>query len=572
MSSLTPINPSRKGESPADQLRAAERKSDAHFCSLKERHCNDVIELTAWLEESRAWLRERIAAGLNRWASTDGLSHQLARRASELACEVDLPHAVRERVTIPPSPILTLTPLEVLNRLDALLESCHAQMQKANATFYSIGLLIANLESLPAIEEEHRRQADRIAAQQGGVAGNAFAIHAAALRFHPNPTTIPGIDRIQLLCYELPNGTGLTAANVRQLLARYCRLNKCSLAEAEGRSLVEVADTLEALHAGGAGTVFADDCTAARVHVETPAGKPPNQDDSHESARDLWERDPVEAFEHLRDCVVDAVNRVCEVHRLAVCAPEGAKLSDVASEHFDRLRRTVCDAQALWFDTPLSRYLDRSEDPVYLDTIDGRTIGRVSGSCYHDLALGVTVGSLKWIEASLPASDYAGSMRFSAAVGDYVPERLTFLASSVRCECQAGIARWRADEKATASQEKVAAPMSSGRDAKTKEAENGNERCGSEGSRRRRQTGGRKRLETSNPRLFQVYDRIRKEHVPGAQYADTLVRLKSDKNFREQVADVQRKLDSTLIKTALAFFDARKKDKRSEKNQETEIG
>src|SRR5262249_48589916 len=68
----------------------------------------------------------------------------------------------------------------------------------------------------------------------------------AALKFQPDPGRMPGIDRIQLLCDELDNADGLSAANVAKIRAKVCRAKPCSLEAANLLSLNEAADALEA--------------------------------------------------------------------------------------------------------------------------------------------------------------------------------------------------------------------------------------------------------------------------------------------------------------------------------------
>jgi hypothetical protein len=72
--------------------------------------------------------------------------------------------------------------------------------------------------------------------------------------------------------------------------------------------------------------------------------------------------------------------------------------------------------------------------------------------------------------------------------------------------------------------------------------------------------GGRKRLEVSNPLLFQVYDRIRREHQPKEEYAGIVSRLKADKDFAQQVQEAHQKLDTKLVRNAITFFDERKRN------------
>jgi hypothetical protein len=80
--------------------------------------------------------------------------------------------------------------------------------------------------------------------------------------------------------------------------------------------------------------------------------------------------------------------------------------------------------------------------------------------------------------------------------------------------------------------------------------------------------GGGRRLEDSNPLKFQVYERIRRTHQPGKDYADSVAILNDDRDFIEQVKHAGlKKLDTGLVKNAVAFFDQREK---ARKKQETD--
>jgi hypothetical protein len=62
----------------------------------------------------------------------------------------------------------------------------------------------------------------------------------------PPAKTLPGADRLELLCDARNDGSGLTAQAVRKLRVELCRIRKCSPAEADLLTLEEVATTLEA--------------------------------------------------------------------------------------------------------------------------------------------------------------------------------------------------------------------------------------------------------------------------------------------------------------------------------------
>jgi hypothetical protein len=80
--------------------------------------------------------------------------------------------------------------------------------------------------------------------------------------------------------------------------------------------------------------------------------------------------------------------------------------------------------------------------------------------------------------------------------------------------------------------------------------------------------GGSPRLETRDPLMFQVYERIHREHLPKESYADVVERLMNDKDFVEQVRLADLTLNRKLVKNAIAAIEQRKRD-QARKKQET---
>ncbi len=81
--------------------------------------------------------------------------------------------------------------------------------------------------------------------------------------------------------------------------------------------------------------------------------------------------------------------------------------------------------------------------------------------------------------------------------------------------------------------------------------------------------GGKPSLEKKAPLTLQVYQRIQQEHRPSTQYSDAVARLKNDKQFVEQVAEAKLKLDTKLVRKALAYFDTRQKREQASNKQQT---
>jgi hypothetical protein len=90
------------------------------------------------------------------------------------------------------------------------------------------------------------------------------------------------------------------------------------------------------------------------------------------------------------------------------------------------------------------------------------------------------------------------------------------------------------------------------------------------GRKARTKRGGKRPLGKSAPLKFQVYRRIQQEHRPGTRYRDTVDRLKADKQFAEQVSNAGLKLDTRLVRKALAFFDTKRQRDQARNKQQTD--
>src|ERR1043166_741143 len=116
----------------------------------------------------------------------------------------------------------------------------------------------------------------------------------------------------------------------------------------------------------------------------------------------LWKENPRLAFECLRDLISEAIHICCLLYQNALASPE-ENLSNLGSDLLESLHHAVFDAQEFWFDTPVSRYLDRQNEPVPLSRLKS---GMVIGSCFHDLALKVAVRVLEGIQGGEPARNF----------------------------------------------------------------------------------------------------------------------------------------------------------------------
>jgi len=130
---------------------------------------------------------------------------------------------------------------------------------------------------------------------------------------------------------------------------------------------------------------------------------------------------------------------------LAQRASPDVTLESIGSDLLRPIHQSVFDAQAIYFDTPISRFLIRPEGPVYLSRLADLGHKAVSGSCYHDLGLAVAVRTLEGAQNSELARDFVRAFRYRTAAGDEVALHLQSLIPSVCCESQRSISRWLAD-------------------------------------------------------------------------------------------------------------------------------
>src|SRR5262245_18869512 len=109
---------------------------------------------------------------------------------------------------------------------------------------YTLGRLLAEVESCSRAAESQRRLAENYQTQFGG----AFAVRdfaqAAANEFRPDSESMPGINRLIAICNDRW-GEGITPNTVRRLRGAVCRALALTVIEADGLTLDEVADALK---------------------------------------------------------------------------------------------------------------------------------------------------------------------------------------------------------------------------------------------------------------------------------------------------------------------------------------
>jgi hypothetical protein len=108
---------------------------------------------------------------------------------------------------------------------------------------YTLGQLLLAVEGSEVIYEQNMRVVERIRQEHGSAAAEWFRINAGCQVWRPNYETMPGIDRIELLCDER-SGAGLTPSALRQIRAEVCGLASITIQEADALGLTEVAGIL----------------------------------------------------------------------------------------------------------------------------------------------------------------------------------------------------------------------------------------------------------------------------------------------------------------------------------------
>ena len=171
-----------------------------------------------------------------------------------------------------------------------------------------------------------------------------------------------------------------------------------------------------------------------------------------------WQANPVQVFDDLHKLALKALEIVISVHESAISVPRETSIEQVEVGSVESLRQTIEIAQQIWFSTPIQSYLVRPEGAVHLDTMPASG-QRITGSCYHDLALGLAVGLYKGIMEKLPAANFVAYLRCHAAVGDGVAQRLATIRSEVQCEWMRGVERWKAETSGNAVSDSIREKM-----------------------------------------------------------------------------------------------------------------
>jgi hypothetical protein len=108
----------------------------------------------------------------------------------------------------------------------------------------TLGWLISTLRWYEELRAEQATHTHAVLARSAE-AQSRMATYFDLRRVSADLGTAPGVGRIRLLCDELDNSPGFTAANVVRLRVKVCREKSCLLEAADGLTLDKVADLLD---------------------------------------------------------------------------------------------------------------------------------------------------------------------------------------------------------------------------------------------------------------------------------------------------------------------------------------
>lgn len=166
---------------------------------------------------------------------------------------------------------------------------------------------------------------------------------------------------------------------------------------------------------------------------------------------DFWRNAPRSTFESFRDCAVNLIEITAVVHARAYGKSynggvEGDMQVWFAVADLDPiLTENLLMAKEMWRDTPLHRYLTRTE-PVRVSDLSAKK-SRYDGCCFHEVAINFGDDLRAGIDdEKATCRDYCAALRFHTARGDLVTDYLKSLVADIRCECAAGIERWQKEK------------------------------------------------------------------------------------------------------------------------------
>ncbi len=118
------------------------------------------------------------------------------------------------------------------------------EVTHGTATIYTLGQLLGELIGSESAYAANMREADRLKQEHGPLGSHHVEIQAGVLKWQPESKTMPGIQRIELICNER-FGTQITVEAIRRLRAEVCRAAGKEIDSADALSVTEAADILD---------------------------------------------------------------------------------------------------------------------------------------------------------------------------------------------------------------------------------------------------------------------------------------------------------------------------------------
>ena len=118
-----------------------------------------------------------------------------------------------------------------------------AQYDAAQPMRYTLGDLIQDLTRSEEVFATQMKEAERLHSKHGGLVARHIETEASHLRWQPDATRMPGINRIELVCVSR-FGSDVTLEAVQKLRAELCRGHRVDPETANSLTLTEAADLL----------------------------------------------------------------------------------------------------------------------------------------------------------------------------------------------------------------------------------------------------------------------------------------------------------------------------------------
>jgi hypothetical protein len=155
---------------------------------------------------------------------------------------------------------------------------------------------------------------------------------------------------------------------------------------------------------------------------------------------EIWNKSPLDTFAWFRDCCLIVMETVAQVHHAADRAERTVSIASILAPMRERFAQALPTAQNLWWQTPLSHFVTRTSPVIVIE--HGPLRSRYDGACFHEVALNFGDALHGGADVGI-AGDYAATLRYYTARGDFVNGYLRSLLAEIRCESHEGMRKFQ---------------------------------------------------------------------------------------------------------------------------------